>query len=36
MDLKRIVWEVVDWMHVAQDREQWWGLVNTVTHLLVP
>jgi hypothetical protein len=28
MDLKRI--------HVAQDRDQWWALVNTVMNLRVP
>jgi len=28
MDLGEIGWEVVDWMHLAQDRGQWWALVN--------
>jgi hypothetical protein len=28
--LRRICWEVMDWIHVAQDRDQWWALVNTV------
>jgi len=23
MDLREIVWEGVDWMHLAQDRDQW-------------
>jgi hypothetical protein len=30
------MWEVVDWMHLAQDRDQWRGLVNTVMKLWVP
>jgi hypothetical protein len=25
MDLREIVWEVVDRMHLTQDRGQWWG-----------
>jgi hypothetical protein len=25
MSLREIVWEGVDWMHVAQDRNQWRG-----------
>jgi hypothetical protein len=28
--------EGVDWIHVAQGRDQWWALVNTVMNLLVP
>jgi hypothetical protein len=35
-DLGEIRWEVVDWMHLAQDREQWRTLVNTVMNLRVP
>jgi hypothetical protein len=26
----------VDWMQMAQDRDQWWALVNTVMNLRVP
>jgi hypothetical protein len=36
MDLREIVWEGVDWLHLAQDRDQWRALVNTVMNLLVP
>jgi hypothetical protein len=36
MDVREIGWEVVDWMHVAQDRYQWWAIVNTVMNLWVP
>jgi hypothetical protein len=34
MDLREMVLEVVDWIHLAQDRERWWTLVNTVMNLL--
>jgi hypothetical protein len=27
--------EVVDWIHLAQDRDQWWALLNTVINLQV-
>jgi len=30
-DLREIVEEGVDWTHLAQDKDQWWVLVNTVT-----
>jgi len=36
MDLREVVWECVDWMHLAQDRDQWWVHVNTVMDLRVP
>jgi hypothetical protein len=36
MDLKKIGWEGVDWMHLAQDWDQWRAVMNTVTNLLVP
>jgi hypothetical protein len=36
LDLKKIRWEVVDWIHVAQDRDQWRAVVNTVKNLQVP
>jgi len=26
-------WEGVDWMQLAQDKDQWWALVNTVINL---
>jgi hypothetical protein len=35
-DLRKIGWEGVDWMHLAQDRDQWWDIVNTVTNSWVP
>jgi hypothetical protein len=36
MDLKKIGWEGVDWIHLGQDRYQWRDLVNTVMNLPVP
>jgi hypothetical protein len=35
MDLKETSWMVVDWMHVAKDRDQWQVRVNTVMNLWV-
>jgi hypothetical protein len=35
MDLREIRWENVDWMFLAQDRDQWPVLVNTVMKLQV-
>jgi hypothetical protein len=29
MDLKETVWQGVDWMHLAQDKDQWRTVVNT-------
>jgi len=36
MNLREIWCEVVDWMHVAQDRDQWRAVMNTVTNLRAP
>jgi hypothetical protein len=36
MDLIEIGWDVVDWIDMAQDRDQWRALVNTVLSLRVP
>jgi hypothetical protein len=36
MDLGEIGFGVVDWIHLAQDRESWRALVNTVMSLRVP
>jgi hypothetical protein len=30
MDLREIGWGVIDWIDLAQDRDQWRALVNTV------
>jgi hypothetical protein len=36
MDVKKIGSEGVDLIHLAQDRDQWWALVDTIINLLVP
>jgi hypothetical protein len=33
---KWIGWDGVDWIDMAQDRDQWRALVNTVLNLRVP
>jgi hypothetical protein len=36
MDLREIVWGGMNWIYLAQVRDQWRGLVNTVMNLRVP
>jgi hypothetical protein len=36
MDHREIGWNGMDWMDLAQDRDQWRALVNTVMNLRVP
>jgi hypothetical protein len=36
MDLREIGWDGVDWVDLAQDRDHWRALVNTVMNLRVP
>jgi hypothetical protein len=35
MDLREIGWGSVDWIQLAQDRDQWWALVNMVMNFRV-
>jgi hypothetical protein len=35
MYLKEIYWDVVNWADLAQDKDNWWTVVNTVMNLLV-
>jgi hypothetical protein len=35
MDLREIGWESVDWIQLAQDRDRWRAVVNTVMNLRV-
>jgi hypothetical protein len=36
MDLSEIGWDRVDWMDMAQDRDHWSALVNSILNLRVP
>jgi hypothetical protein len=36
MDLREIGWYGMDWIDLAQDRDQWRALVNTEMNLRVP
>jgi hypothetical protein len=36
IDLREIGWDGMDWIDLAQDRDQWRTLVNTVMKLRVP
>jgi hypothetical protein len=36
MDLREIEWDGVDWIDIAQDRDQWRALLNVVSNLGVP
>jgi hypothetical protein len=36
MNLGEVVWVGVDWIHLAQDGNQWRALVNTAMNLRVP
>jgi hypothetical protein len=35
MDLRKIVWVCVEWIHQAQDRDRWRAVVNAVMNLRV-
>jgi hypothetical protein len=35
-DLREIEWDNMDWIDLAQDRDQWKALVSTVLNLRVP
>jgi hypothetical protein len=36
MDLGEIRWDGMDWIDLAQDRDKWRALLNTVMNLRVP
>jgi hypothetical protein len=35
-DLRDIGWDVMDWIDLAQDRDQWRDLLKTIINLRVP
>jgi hypothetical protein len=36
MDFREIGFGDMDWIDLAEDRDRWWALVNTVMNLRVP
>jgi hypothetical protein len=36
IDVREIGWNGVEWVYLAQDRDQWRAFVNTVMYLRVP
>jgi len=36
IDLREIGWKGVDWIHLTQNRNKWWALVNMAMNLWVP
>jgi hypothetical protein len=36
MNLRELGMESVYWINLAQDRDQWWGLMSTVINLRSP
>jgi hypothetical protein len=36
MDLREIGWDGMHWIELAQDRDKWRALVNTVINLMLP
>jgi hypothetical protein len=36
MDLREMEWDGVDWIELAQERDQWRALVNTAMNLRIP
>jgi hypothetical protein len=36
MDLREIRCEDMNWVHLAQERDHWWAVVNMIMNLRVP
>jgi hypothetical protein len=35
MELVEVEWDAMGWIHLAQDKDDWWALVNIVMNLRV-
>jgi hypothetical protein len=35
MDIREIRWGVMDWIHLSQDSDQWFALLNTLMNIRV-
>jgi hypothetical protein len=35
MDIRDVEWNRMNWINLAEDRDQWWALANTVMNLQV-
>jgi hypothetical protein len=36
LDVKKVGWKVVEWIYLAQNRDQWRAVDNTVMNLRIP
>jgi hypothetical protein len=36
MDLRELGWEGVNWIHLAQDKDHWWDLLNMIMNFQIP
>jgi hypothetical protein len=36
MDLREMDWDGMDWIDLAQDRDQWRAVMNTAMNIRVP
>jgi hypothetical protein len=36
MALEKVGWWGMDWIELAQDRDRWWAVVNSLMNLRVP